>query len=156
MLRTFHLFRLISPRFLTSITLLLPVLCTVPCVLGTVLSVLVLSTSLLYSFVSASSLTLTLRSQWYFLVLFRWYLHWAIYIYWYWSEQGEVLSVFTQYLILSISAGAILSIWLKGSEDRHGDIVYINILLLVGTKKQWEITREPENKKRRQHSKGVQ
>jgi hypothetical protein len=41
-----------------------------------------------------------------------------------------------------------LNISLKGSEDWNGDIVYINILLLVGTKKQWEITREPENKKK--------
>jgi hypothetical protein len=46
-----------------------------------------------------------------------------------------------------INIGGIgLSISLKGSEDQHGDIVYINILLLVRTKKQWEITREPENK----------
>jgi hypothetical protein len=51
-------------------------------------------------------------------------------------------------LILSISAKARLNISLKGSEDWHGDIVYINILLLVGTKKQWEIMREPENKKK--------
>jgi hypothetical protein len=55
---------------------------------------------------------------------------------------------FTRYLTSSISAEERLSISLKGSEDRHGDIVYINILLLVGTKKQWEITREPENKKK--------
>ena len=41
-----------------------------------------------------------------------------------------------------------LSISLKASEDLHDDIVYINILLLVGTKKQWEITKEPENKKK--------
>jgi hypothetical protein len=51
-------------------------------------------------------------------------------------------------LILSILAKARLSILLKGSEDWHGNIVYINILLLVRTKKQWEITREPENKKK--------
>jgi hypothetical protein len=51
-------------------------------------------------------------------------------------------------LILSLSAEERLSILLKGSEDWHGDIVYINILLLVGTKKQWAITREPENKKK--------
>jgi hypothetical protein len=40
MLRTFHLFQLISPRFLTSITLLLPIWCTCPqctwyCTIGT-------------------------------------------------------------------------------------------------------------------------
>jgi hypothetical protein len=51
-------------------------------------------------------------------------------------------------LVSSISAEARLSISLKGSEDRHGNIVYINMLLTVGTKKQWEITREPENKKK--------
>jgi hypothetical protein len=45
-------------------------------------------------------------------------------------------------------AEARLSISLKGSEDRHGNTVYITILLLVGTKKQWEITRELENKKK--------
>jgi hypothetical protein len=63
-LRSFLLFLLVSSRFLTNITLVLPVLSLAPVLLGTVLSVLVLSTSfcLLYTFISVSSSTLILRS----------------------------------------------------------------------------------------------
>jgi hypothetical protein len=63
MLRIFLLFLLVSLKFLTSITLVLPVLSLAPFLLGTVLLVLVLGTSFcLYSFVSVFSSTLILRS----------------------------------------------------------------------------------------------
>jgi hypothetical protein len=62
-LRIFLLFLLVSSKFLTSITLVLPVLSLAPVLLGNLLSVLVLGTPFcLYSFVSVFSSTLILGS----------------------------------------------------------------------------------------------
>jgi hypothetical protein len=58
-------------------------------------------------------------------------------------------------LISSILAEARLSISLKGSEDRHGNIVYINILLLVRLRSSGKL-RENQRTKRRQYSMRVQ